>query len=179
MATKKPYHHVLAAESTRSTLRWDDNPKAWILTISKTSCRHDRLASVKRLMCRTCSVYTTRPTAEMHIAVTGTKSDRISVRRLMHGYPLCKWQVASLRRDGNHLTTGSLDAAGGASSAANPMGRWSCKVHRSIAKRRFSSKSQRREYSSNLIQVLSQRFRIRTAVLPCSMRARWWVNQAI
>lgn len=64
------------------------------------------LASANRLRCRTCSVYTTRPAAEMQ----GTKFNSISVPRMMHGCPPCQWQIASLRQDGNHLTTASFDA---------------------------------------------------------------------
>lgn len=51
VATRKPYHHVQAAESIRSTLRWDNNPMALILTLSKTSRRDNPLASVNRLLC--------------------------------------------------------------------------------------------------------------------------------
>lgn len=89
MATRKPYHHVHATESTRSTLRWDDNPMALILTISKTSRRNNPLASVNRLLCRSRSVYTTHPAAEMHLAVTGIKYNSIFVPRVMHGCPPC------------------------------------------------------------------------------------------
>lgn len=48
------------------------------------------LGSVDRLMCRTCSVYTTRPTTGVHTAVAGTKPDSIAMPRLMHGCPPCQ-----------------------------------------------------------------------------------------